>query len=85
MKIGLLMELKENLKALNLPNMVSNIEGLVRQAKETGIGYDEFLLNLTVSELQARSPTVFIFFQPQQIFFVNSYSFFKSGLFHKCP
>lgn len=55
MKIGLLMELKENLKALNLPNMVSNIEGLVRQAKETGIGYDEFLLNLTVSELQARA------------------------------
>jgi DNA replication protein DnaC len=35
--------------------MVSNIEGLVRQAKETGIGYDEFLLNLTVSELQARA------------------------------
>jgi DNA replication protein len=55
MKTGLLMELKENLKALNLPNMVSNIEGLVRQAKETGIGYDEFLLNLTVSELQARA------------------------------
>ncbi len=55
MKIGLLMELKENLKALNLPNMVSSIEGLVRQAKETGIGYDEFLLNLTVSELQARA------------------------------
>jgi len=55
MKTGLSMELKENLKALNLPNMVSNIEGLVRQAKETGIGYDEFLLNLTVSELQARA------------------------------
>ncbi|MBF0556004.1 MAG: ATP-binding protein [Nitrospirae bacterium] len=57
MKIGLLMELKDNLKALNLPNMVSNIEGLVRQAKETGIGYDEFLLNLTVAELQARAAT----------------------------
>ena len=27
----------------------------MRQARETGIGYDEFLLNLTVAELQARS------------------------------
>ena len=31
----------------------------MRQARETGIGYDEFLLNLTVAELQARSENSF--------------------------
>ncbi len=55
MKAGVLMELKENLKTLNLSTMASNMEGFVREAKENGIGYDEFLLNLTVAELQARS------------------------------
>jgi DNA replication protein DnaC len=55
MKAGVLMELQENLKTLNLPAMARNMEGFVRQARETGIGYDEFILNLTVAELQARS------------------------------
>lgn len=55
MKAGVLMELKENLKTLNLSTMASNMEGFVREAKENGICYDEFLLNLTVAELQARS------------------------------
>lgn len=55
MKAGVLMELKDNLKTLNLSTIASNMEGLVREAKENGIGYDEFLLNLTVAELQARS------------------------------
>lgn len=55
MKAGVLMELKENLKTLKLSTMASNMEGFVREAKENGIGYDEFLLNLTVAELQARS------------------------------
>lgn len=55
MKIGLVMELQENLKTLHLPAMACNMDGFVRQARETGIGYDEFLLNLTVAELQARS------------------------------
>jgi len=49
------MELQANLKALNLSTMARDMDGFVRQARETGIGYDEFLLNLTFAELQARS------------------------------
>ena len=55
MKAGESMELQANLKALNLSTMARDMEGFVRQAREAGIGYDEFLLNLTVAELQARS------------------------------
>lgn len=54
MNIGPKAELQTNLKALNLPCMARNLEGAVRQAREVGIAYDEFLLNLTVAELQAR-------------------------------
>jgi DNA replication protein DnaC len=35
--------------------MAHNLDGSLRQAKESGIGYDEFLLELTVAELQARA------------------------------
>jgi DNA replication protein DnaC len=55
MKIGALAELQTNLKTLNLSTLARNLEGFVRQARETGIGYDEFLLNLTITELQARA------------------------------
>ncbi len=55
MTIGTLIELQTNLKALNLSQMARNLEGLLRQARESGIGYDEFLLDLTASELHARS------------------------------
>jgi len=55
MKAGVLMELKENLKTLKLSTMASNMDGFIREAKENGIGYDEFIFNLTVVELQARS------------------------------
>ncbi len=55
MTAGALMELSANLKALNLSTMGRNLEGLLRQAKETGIDYDEFLLDLTGAELQARA------------------------------
>jgi DNA replication protein DnaC len=55
MTVGTLIELRANLKALHLPNMARNLEGLLRQAKESGIGYDEFLLDLTGAELQARA------------------------------
>jgi DNA replication protein DnaC len=55
MNLGPRVELQTNLKALNLPCMVRNLEGAVRQAREVGIGYDEFLLNLTVAELQSRA------------------------------
>ena len=46
--------LKENLKALNLSHMSTNIEHLVRQAQESGAGLDEFLLSLTEYEMQVR-------------------------------
>jgi DNA replication protein DnaC len=49
------MELQANLKALNLTHMVRNLEGALRQARESGIGCDEFLLELTAAELQARA------------------------------
>jgi len=55
MTVGALIELRANLKALNLSTMARNLEGLLRQAKETGIDYDEFLLDLTGAELQARA------------------------------
>jgi len=54
MKHGTLLALKEDLKALKLSTMARGIEVHLRQAKETGIGYDEFLLELTAVELQAR-------------------------------
>jgi DNA replication protein DnaC len=55
MKAGALMELQANLRALNLCTMARDMEGLLRQARETGIGYEDFLLSLTAAELQARS------------------------------
>jgi len=50
-----LMALKENLKQLNLSTIARDMETHLRQAGESGIGYDEFLLDLTSGELQARS------------------------------
>ncbi len=55
MTAGALIELRANLKALNLSTMARHLEGLLRQAKESGIDYDDFLLDLTGSELQARA------------------------------
>jgi DNA replication protein DnaC len=55
MKAGALMELQANLKLLKLSTMARDLESFVRQARETGIGYDQFLLNLIAAELQARS------------------------------
>lgn len=55
MTIGTLIELQANLKALNLTSMARNLEGSLRQARESGIGYDEFLVELTAAELQARA------------------------------
>jgi len=49
------MELQANLKALNLSHMARNLEGALRQARESGIGCDEFLIELTAGELQARA------------------------------
>jgi len=55
MTIGTFIELQANLKTLKLASMARILEGSLRQAKESGIGYDEFLLELTHAELQARA------------------------------
>lgn len=55
MKTGTWMELNANLKALNLSTMARNLEVAVRQARESGLAYDDFLLELTAAELQARA------------------------------
>jgi DNA replication protein DnaC len=55
MKDGTLLVLREDLKALKLSAMARDIEIHLRRAKETGIGYDEFLLELTAVELQVRA------------------------------
>lgn len=48
-------ELRENLKSLMLSTMARGLESHLRQAKEHGPGYDEFLLDLTVAEIMART------------------------------
>lgn len=55
MTAGTLIELQANLKELNLSHMVRSLERVLRQARETGIGYDELLLELSAAELQARA------------------------------
>jgi DNA replication protein DnaC len=55
MTAGTLMALREDLKGLKLSTMARGIEVHLRQAREGGIGYDEFLLELTSAELQARA------------------------------
>lgn len=50
-----LFELKANLKNLRLSSMTKEIEASLRQASDTGIGYDEFLLDLTRTEIQIRA------------------------------
>ncbi len=55
MKNAILISLREHLKALKLSSMASGIETHLRQAKESGIGYDEFLLDLATTELEVRA------------------------------
>ena len=55
MKDAALLMLKDDLKALKLSTMVRDVEVHLRQAKESGIEYDEFLSGLTAAELQARA------------------------------
>lgn len=50
-----LVALRENLKALTLSTIARGLESRLRQAQESGAGYDEFLLDLTTDELQARA------------------------------
>lgn len=46
---------QHNLKALNLTNMARHLEQQVRQARDGGIDYGQFLLELTELELHIRS------------------------------
>jgi DNA replication protein DnaC len=55
MRSATLVELRENLKALSLAATARDLETSIRQAKENGPGYDEFLLDLTTTELEARA------------------------------
>lgn len=55
MKETVQFELKANLKDLKLSTMAREIEGNLRQASESGIGYGEFLLELTRTEIQSRA------------------------------
>ena len=54
MKASTLIVLKENLKSLKLASMAKEIEKTVRQAKEDLLGYDDFLLGITTTELEIR-------------------------------
>ena len=53
------MVLLQNLKALNLPTMVRNLDSHLRQARENSVDYSEFLLGLTEVELQVRADNRF--------------------------
>jgi DNA replication protein DnaC len=54
MKAAVKAQLLANLKALKLSAMISQLEGCLRQARESSEDYAEFLLNLTELEVAAR-------------------------------
>jgi DNA replication protein DnaC len=54
MNAGMKALLTENLKSLKLSTMLRNLPGHLRQAQQDKCSYDEFLLNLTEAEVQAR-------------------------------
>lgn len=54
MKATTEMVLTDNLKSLNLSHMLRHLEAQLRQAREQGTDYEEFLLSLTDIELQMR-------------------------------
>ena len=54
MNAGMKALLTENLKSLKLSTMLRNLPGHLRQAQQDKCGYDEFLLNLSEAEVQAR-------------------------------
>lgn len=55
MRSATITALRENLKALKLSTVARDMDTTLRQAKENGPGYDEFLLDLTTTELQTRA------------------------------
>jgi len=50
-----LFELKANLKDLKLSAMARELDSILRQAKDSGMGYDELLLDLTRIEMASRA------------------------------
>jgi len=54
MNAGMKALLIENLKKLKLSTMIHNLESLIRQANQESLSYEEFLLNLSESEVQTR-------------------------------
>lgn len=50
-----LFELKANLKDLKLSAMAQELETSLRQARDTGIGYDDLLIDLTRLEIASRA------------------------------
>jgi len=54
MNAGMKALLIENLKALKLSAMITNLDSHLRQARQDKLDYDEFLLNLTEIEVQVR-------------------------------
>jgi len=55
MKETTLFELKANLKDLKLSAMARELESTLRQATDTGIGYDDLLIDLTRLEIESRA------------------------------
>ena len=49
------MELKGHLKDLKLSAMVREIDASLRQARDSGLGYEDFLLELTRAEIASRA------------------------------
>ena len=54
MKLGSTVALRDNLKQLKLATMCQEVDVHIRQACESGIDYDQFLLELTNAELEKR-------------------------------
>jgi len=54
MNAGMKALLIEDLKKLKLSTMIRNLQGLVRQANQDKLSYEEFLLNLSEAEVQVR-------------------------------
>lgn len=55
MNAALTVSLRENLQSLKLTHMAKELETSLRQARESGLDYAEFLLQLTEHELRIRS------------------------------
>jgi len=59
MKPTIGLALTQNLKELNLSTILHHLKECIRQARENGMDYDEFLLGLTKIELKARAENRF--------------------------